>query len=470
MKTSNQLLAISLPAFSLFVAGCTMAPKYEQPPLPVESTYAGVPADAAPARDIPWQEFFADPRLKAIIQLTLDNNRDLRVAALRVEQAAAQYRIQRADIFPTVAGSASATRQRTPSEFSMTRQPSTGNQFTVGVGIASYELDFFGRVRSLKDAALENYLATDEARRSVQLSLIAGVASQYLAERALDEQYAIAEQTLKLVQDSRDLIQKRFDAGTASELDLKTAETQVYGTQASLADLKRQLAQARNALVLLVGSPLPAGLPAPLPLSAQGIIADLPAGVPSDLLARRPDILQAEHTLRAANANIGAARAAFFPSITLTGSGGFGSVELDNLFKGDSFMWSFAPKINIPIFTGGKLKANLEVTKTSQKIMLAQYEKSIQAAFGEVSDALVARTTYVGQIEAQQRRVASEQRRYDLSNLRYQQGVDNYLVLLTAQQSLFGAQQSLVQARFSQLTNLISLYKALGGGWQTPST
>ncbi len=456
----------TISAAAVILSGCSMAPKYEQPALPTAAQYAGAPADNAAVRDIAWEDFFGDARLKALIKLTLENNRDLRVAALRVEQAAAQYRIQRADLMPAVGGSGGYTRSRTPAEFMATGQPHTGNQFTVGVGIASYEIDFFGRVRSLKDAALQTYLATDEARRSAELALIAGVASQYLMERALEEQYAIAEQTLKLVIDSRDLIQKRFDAGTASELDLKTAETQVYGTQASLADLKRQLAQARNALVFLVGAPLPADLPASLPLREQGIIADLPAGVPSDLITRRPDILQAEHALRAANANIGAARAAFFPSITLTGSGGFGSVELDSLFKNGSFMWSFAPKINIPIFTGGKLRANLEAVQAGQKIMLAQYEQSIQSAFREVSDALAARATYVDQIQAQQLRVASEQRRYDLSDLRYQQGVDSYLTVITAQQSLFAAQQSLVQARFAELTNLVSLYKALGGAWE----
>ncbi|AWI09997.1 efflux transporter outer membrane subunit [Ereboglobus luteus] len=462
MKTKTLTLgAIAL----VLLAGCTMAPKYEQPSLPVETAYAGATDEPAAVKDIAWQDFFGDPRLQSIIKLTLENNRDLRVAALRVEQAAAQYRIERAALLPTVAGSGGYTRSRTPAEFSMSRQPSTGNQFTVGVGIASYELDFFGRVRSLKDAALETYLATEEARRSSEITLIAGVASQYLAERALDEQLVIAEDTLKTVEDSYDLIKKMYDGEVVSELDLKTAETQVHSTRASVADIKRQLAQARNALVLLVGAPLPADLPAPLPLGRQGIIAELPAGVPSDLLTRRPDILQAEHTLRSANASIGAARAAFFPSISLTGNGGFGSVELDNLFKSDSFMWSFAPSINVPIFTGGRLKANLAVTEANQKIMLAQYEKTIQTAFKEVSDALVARTTYVDQIKAQELRVASEQRRYDLSDTRYKQGVDSYLTVLTAQQGLFSAQQGLVQARLAQLANYVTLYKSLGGGW-----
>ena len=466
--TTAAATALALAA-ALAFPGCNMAPTYEQPPLPTDARYAGATGDAttaAPARDIPWQDFFADARLKAIIALTLENNRDLRTAALRVEQAAAQYRIQRAEALPAVAGSANATRQRTPYEFSPLGRASTGNQFTLAVGIASYEIDFFGRIRNLKDAALENYLATDEARRAAHLALIAATATQYLAERALDEQSTLARQTLKLVQDSRDLIQKRFDAGAASELDLKTAETQVHATQASLADLERQLAQARNALVLLAGAPLPASLPPPAPLDAQGLIADLPAGIPSDLLTRRPDILQAEHTLRSAHASIGAARAAFFPSISLTGSGGYGSAELGHLFNAGSLMWSFAPRITVPIFTGGRLRANLEAVTAGQKIMLAQYEKAIQTAFREVSDALVARAAYIGQIEAQQLRVAAEQRRYDLSDIRYQQGVDNYLVVLTAQQSLYAAQQGLVQARFAQLANLVSLYKSLGGGWE----
>ena len=455
----------------LLAAGCTsFVPKYEQPPLPVENQYAAAggttSVSSASPRDIAWADFFGDPRLRALIQLSLDNNRDLRVAALRVEQYAAQYRIARAPLLPNIGGSGAYTRSRTPYEFSQTRQPYESNQFTVGLGLASYEIDFFGRIHALKESALETYLSTDDARRTVQLTLIASVAAQYLLERSLAEQLAIATQTLALVESSRDLIQHRFDAGTASDLDLATAQTQVYTTQAVIADLTRQVAQSRNALVLLLGAPIPANLPEPLPLKSQNLIADLLAGVPSDLLARRPDITAAEHTLRASNANIGAARAAFFPSISLTASGGFGSTQLADLFKGDSFMWSFAPKINVPIFTGGALKANLEATRAAQKIMLAQYEKAIQSAFREVSDALVARETYATQITAIENNVSAQQRRYDLSDIRYKQGVDNYLTVITAQQSLIAAQQSLVQARYAQLVNQINLYKALGGDWQ----
>ena len=461
-------LLFALPAV-LALSGCTnLAPEYKQPALPVAAQYAATTGDTAAPRDIPWNDFFGDPRLRAIIALALDNNRDLRVAVLRVEQYAAQYRIQRAALLPNVGASGAYTYSRTPADFSPTRRPATGSQYTIGAGIAAYEIDFFGRIRNLKDAALANYLATDEARRTAQLTIISAVATQYLAERMLDEALALARETLQLVEASRDLIQHRFNAGTASELDLATAQTQVHTTQAAIADLARQHAQARNALVHLAGAPLPAGLPAPLPLNSQNLVTDLPAGVPSDLLTRRPDILAAEHTLRAAHANIGAARAAFYPSITLTANGGFGSTSLGDLFKADSFLWSFAPKINVPIFTGGALKANLEATRVAQKIMLAQYEKTIQTAFREVSDALDARRAYADLITAQENNVAAQQRRYDLSDLRYKQGADSYLTVITAQQSLFAAQQNLLQARFARLANLVDLYKTLGGPWSAP--
>ena len=453
------------------LAGCTtLIPKYERPPLPVENAYTASAAErseaSAPAREVPLATFFGDPRLRALIQLALDNNRDLRVAALRVEQYAAQYRIARAPLLPNIGASGAATRSRTPYEFSPTRQPSTANQFTVALGLATYEIDFFGRLRSLKESALETYLATDDARRTLRLTLITSVATQYLTTLMLDEQLSIAQQTLKLVTDSRDLIQHRYDAGTASELDLATAQTQVYTTQAAIADLTRQTAQARNALTYLIGAPIPANLPAPLPLKSQNLIPDLPAGVPSDLLTRRPDITAAEHTLRAANANIGAARAALFPSITLTAAGGFGSTQLADLFKADSLMWNLAPKINIPIFTGGALRANLAATQAAQKIAIAQYEKAIQSAFRDISDALIARRTYADYITAIDSNVTAQQRRYALSDIRYKQGVDSYLTVITAQQSLMAAQQTQITARYAQLVNLVTLYQALGGDWQ----
>ncbi|MDR0901927.1 MAG: efflux transporter outer membrane subunit, partial [Opitutaceae bacterium] len=428
------------------------------------ATAAGAPSSIS-AADIGWRDFFGDERLRRVIALGLENNRDLRVAALRVEQVRAQYQIERSSLFPGVGASGSGTRQRTPGDLNSSGHAVTSAQYSIGVGITSYELDFFGRVRSMKDAALENYLATEEGRRSAQLALVSAIATQYILERSADEQLALVRQTLKLVEDSYNLVKRRYEAGTISELDLRTAETQIFAAQASLAEYTRQRALAENALMLLVGAPLPDGLPAPVPLGSQGLRADLPAGLPSDLLARRPDILQAEHALRSANASIGAARANFFPSITLTAFGGSASAELDGLFKTGSGMWSFAPKISLPLFTGGRNTAVLKAARVAQQITVAQYEKAVQTAFREVADALASRELLAVQITAQKNRVAAEQRRYDLSELRYQQGVDNYLTVLSAQQNLFSAQQGLIAARFTEFSNLVGLYKALGGGW-----
>ncbi len=467
----RRIAALAALAVLAAAGGCTMAPKYEQPDAQVPGAFARAAATAAPASpafaasDIGWRDFFGDERLRRIIALGLENNRDLRVAALRVEQVRAQYQIERSALLPSVAASGSGTRQRTPGDLTSSGRPVTSSQYSVGAGVTAYELDFFGRVRSLKDAALETYLATEEGRRATQLTLVASIATQYILERSTDEQLALVRETLKLVEDSYGLVKRRYEAGTVSELDLRTAETQVFAAQASLAEYTRQRALAENALMLLVGAPLPAGLPPPVPLGSQGLRADLPAGLPSDLLARRPDILQAEHALRSANASIGAARANFFPSITLTAFGGTASAELDGLFKSGSGMWSFSPTITLPLFTGGRNRAVLKSARAAQQITVAQYEKAVQAAFREVSDALASRELLAVQITAQENRVAAEQRRYDLSDLRYQQGVDNYLTVLSAQQNLYSAQQGLIQARFAELSNLVELYKALGGGW-----
>ncbi|MDR0353156.1 MAG: efflux transporter outer membrane subunit [Opitutaceae bacterium] len=466
------------------LAGCTMAPKYEQPdaqvpanfahPAPASADATTTPADAttaAPAAaDIGWRDFFGDERLRRLITLALENNRDLRVAALRAEQVRAQYQIERSGLIPSIGASGAGTRQRTPGDLNATGRAATSSQYNIGLGVTAYELDFFGRVRSLKTAALETYLATDEGRRAAQLALIAALAAQYILERSADEQHTLAAETLKLVRASNELVKRRHDAGQASELDLRTAETQVYAAQAALAEHARQRALAANALALLVGAPLPTDLPAPAPLGAQGLRADLPSGLPSDLLTRRPDILQAEHALRSANASIGAARANFFPSITLTAFGGTASAELDGLFKTGSGTWNFAPKITLPLFTAGRNRAVLKSAQAAQQITVAQYEKAVQTAFREVADALASRQFLAAQIAAQESRVAAEQRRHELSDLRYREGVDNYLVVLTAQQNLYSAQQGLIQARSAGLSNLVGLYKALGGGWQETTT
>jgi multidrug efflux system outer membrane protein len=460
---------------AVIVTGCTLAPKYERPAAPVAQTW---PADAAagPAgentnavADIGWREFFQDARLQSLIGLALTNNRDLRVAALNVEKSRAQYRIERAALLPQIDANGSFLRQRQPGGFFGNSGPVTYSQYDVSLGTTAYELDLFGRIRSLKAAALENYFATAAARRSVQIALVAEVANQYLVERELSEQLKMTQDTLTAVQDSYHLIKASYDAGNASELDLRTAEAQVATAKGDAAFYEQQRDQARHALVLLVGEPLPDDLPPAQPLSEQRVLTELPPGLPSDLLQRRPDILAAEHVLKAANANIGAARAAFFPSIKITANAGTSSADLAGLFADGSGAWLFNPSITLPIFAAGQNRANLDVANLSQRIEVANYEKAIQTAFREVADALTARKFLAERLTDNQTLVQAEQRRYDLADARYQNGVDSYLSVLTAQQDLYRAQRSLIATEFGRLSNLVGLYQALGGGWREHS-
>ncbi|MCP3101508.1 efflux transporter outer membrane subunit [Myxococcus sp. K15C18031901] len=455
-------------ASAALLAGCTLAPKYQRPDAPVAPGYpgAGDSTKQPSVADLGWRDVFGDERLRQLVSLALENNRSLRIAALNVERARAQYRISRADLFPSLNATAGASFQRLPGFQSPTGQPLDIEAYSVGLGITAYELDFFGRVRSLKDQALEQYLALGEAQRSAHLSLVAEVAQAYLTQRALEEQLALARQTLETVEASFDITRRSHELGRASELDLRTAETQVLAGRFALELYLRQKAQADNALVLLVGQSLPEGLPEPMSLSQQPLLAELPAGLPSDLLERRPDILAAEHQLKAANANIGAARAAFFPSITLTATGGTTSTELSGLFGSGTGVWSFLPQLNLPLFAGGRLEANLDMAEVSKSIEVARYEQTIQVAFREVADALVARASFEAQLQTQTQRVETETRRYQLSEQRYRAGMDSYVTLLSAQRDLYGAQQTLIDARLARLTNLVSLYKALGGGWR----
>ena len=466
---TKKILIVWLTAVGV-LTGCSMAPTYERPEAPVAGTFASGDAKTAKsATDIGWREFFKDARLQALISAALENNRDLRVTALRVEEARALYGVQRADRLPTVNAAASGSRARTPGDLSTTGTSVLGSSYSVGASLASFELDFFGRVKSLTDSALATYLATEEAQRSAQITLVAEVAKAYLAERAYAEQLDLAQKSYKTREDSFKLAKIRYEVGATSALDLASYDSLMQSAKVSMVTLERQRAQAENALVVLVGKPLDAKLPPAQALSAQGILMDIGAGLPSDLLNSRPDLRQAEQTLLAANANIGAARAAFFPRIALTGSYGSASAELSKLFDSGQGAWSFAPQITLPIFDAGRNLNNLDLAWTRKHIAVAQYEKAVQVAFREVADALVARDLLNQQVEAQAAMSKAEGERFKLSDARYRNGVSSTLDVLDAQRQLFSAEQSLVQAQLLRLTNSIDLYRALGGGMKADS-
>lgn len=470
---SRSLLAPAALAL-LLLAGCSLTPPLELPAPPVAGDWPGGPAyqpvaAAAPGEpslaELDWQGFFRSPELQGVIARALENNRDLRVAALRVEQARAAYRISRADLYPTVGAGGSVTRQRSGQDFTTTGRAEVSSDYRANLATTAFELDFFGRVRSLNEQALEEYFATEEARRSAQIALIAEVAEAYLTLLADRELLVLTEATLEAHQESYGLTATLFDQGLATSLDVAQARTAVETARANRALYIRRLAQARNALELLVGEALPDdfGLEAPSVVTAD-FVTTLSPGLPSDLLLRRPDLRQAEHGLRAANASIGAARAAFWPSITLTASGGLASGALSSLFQAGSGVWAFAPSIDLPIFDAGRREANLAGARVEREIALAQYEQAIQSAFREVADSLAARGTLDEQIAAQANLVEATQTSYDLSVLRFRQGLDAYLATLDSQRELYAAQQALITLELERLSNLVTLYKVLGGG------
>jgi multidrug efflux system outer membrane protein len=469
MKNMKNVLTPLVLALSL--AGCVnLAPKYERPAAPVATAFptvegsvsSGNPvANEAPAA-MAWQRFFTDARLQQLITLALANNRDLRVSVLNIEQARAAFQIQRSERFPAINAGLSGNRQSTPGDAPLT------SVYQAGLSVSAFELDLFGRVRNLTDAALAQYLATEEARKASQISLIATVADTYLAYLADEEQLALTQQTLKTRDESLRLTKLRFENGVVSRLDLQQAISLVEGARAVLAQQQRLRAQDLNALTLLVGQPIPDNLPAGATLATTNL-PDLPAGMPSDLLASRPDIRAAEQQLVAANADIGAARANYFPRISLTGTAGSASEQLSGLFKSGSFGWTFAPAAILPLFDFGARRAGLESAKAGRDIAVAQYEKSIQTAFREVADALAGQATFSEQLRAQQATAESESERFKLSDLRYRSGTANYLDLLDAQRSLFVAQQQAVEANLARLQNQVTLYRVLGGGWSEPA-
>jgi len=474
--------ACFLAVVAALLGACTLEPHYHRPPAPVPALPGGAAAETV-AADIGWREFFPDPQLQQLIALALTDNRDLRVAALNVQSAQAQYRIQRAELFPTVDASAVEQVQHIPigvltsgfppSLLGGAALPTNGvteHTYNVGVGFTSYELDLFGRIRSLNHAALQQYFSSGETKRSVQLTLVAEIATAYLAVCTDQTLLDITRDTLKSQEDSYALTQKQFSGGTTTELALRQAETTVDTARANLAQYNRQLAQDRDALQLLLGAPIPDSIDFSGGLNRGNMVAELEEGIPSDVLLRRPDVLAAEHQLMAASAEIGAARAAFLPAISLTGNFGTESTQLSGLFKRGSRAWTFSPQISVPIFAGGANVANLQATKLARDTAVAQYEKAIQTAFREVADALIARGTLDEQLAAQQALVTASAAAYRLADMRYRGGVDSYLTALVAQVALYSAQQQLQTVRQLRLQNLVTLYKALGGGLQEHTT
>ncbi|MDH0303542.1 MULTISPECIES: AdeC/AdeK/OprM family multidrug efflux complex outer membrane factor [unclassified Pseudomonas] len=464
---TKSLLSLAVTAFIL--GGCSLIPDYQAPESPVAAQWPQGPAYSptesanVAAAEQGWRQFFHDQALQQLIQTSLENNRDLRVAALNIDAYRAQYRIQRADLFPAVTANGSGSRQRTPANMSQTGEAGITSQYSATLGVSAYELDLFGRVRSLTQQALETYLSSEQARRSTQISLVASVANAYYTWQADQALLKLTEETLKTYEESYNLTRRSNEVGVASALDLSQARTAVEGARVRLSQYQRQVAQDLNSLTVLVGTGV-GTLPKPLELNADQL-AEVPAGLPSDILQRRPDIQEAEHLLKAANANIGAARAAFFPSISLTANAGTLSPDMDGLFKGGSGTWLFQPQINLPIFNAGSLRASLDYSKIQKDINVARYEKTIQTAFQEVSDGLAARKTFEEQLQAQRDLVAANQDYYRLAERRYRIGIDSNLTFLDAQRNLFSAQQALISDRLSQLVSEVNLYKALGGGW-----
>ena len=459
MSKASSLLALAVAAA---LSGCaTLVPSSTEvaPAIPAQwpAATSGTSSATVEVADIGWREFFVDPRLQAVIAQSLDNNRDLRVAVLNVEKARAQYRIQRADRVPAVGVQGQMTR--TGGDAPVTEQ------FSANLGVVEFELDLFGRVRNLSQAALQQYFSEAANRRSAQLSLVAEVANAWLTLGADNEQLRIAQATLASYEDSLRLAEARHQLGGASSLELSQTRTLVETARTDVARFAGQVAQDRNALVLLAGGPVDDTLLPATEVTEIAAVRPLPAGVPGEVLLRRPDVMAAEHTLLSANANIGAARAAFFPSISLTGSIGSASSELSNLFDSGTRAWSFVPTLNLPIFQGGKLRANLGVATANRDIALAQYEKAIQSGFREAADALALNDSLDAQLASQQALMAAATQAQTLSQARYDAGLDSFVTLLDARRTAYTARKSLVSTQLAQQSNQVALYKVLGGGW-----
>lgn len=464
------------------LSGCaSLIPDYRAPALPVADTYSdattGSGTDSAPAgaeeagvdaAAIAWRDYFTDTTLQGLIEQALAHNRDVRTAALRVEEARAAYRIQRAEGYPTVGGEASGSRSRTPADLNLTGRPLTAGEYRIGLGVSQWEIDFWGRIASLKAAALHDYLATDEARRAATVALVAQVADTYLNLRQLDERIALAHQTIDSREASARIFQRRVEVGATARLDLIQVQTLLAQARTLAVQLEQARAAERHALALLVGDTVAGPLLSASPAPAEPIrLPAIRAGLPSALLLARPDIMAAEHQLRAAYANIGAARAAFFPRVTLTGFAGTASAELDGLFDGGSGAWRFAPGLSVPLFDAGRNRAALALSEVRRDMAVADYEKRIQTAFREVADALSAGQWLTEQVGIQDSILSAQRERARLAQLRYDHGASRYLEVLDAQRDLLSAEQQSVQTRYALLASRVALYAALGGGAQS---
>jgi multidrug efflux system outer membrane protein len=458
-----------LPA--LLFTGCTMIPEYLRPVAPISAQWPKGGADQEKlsgtdvplAVDLPWRDFFTDAPLRQAIETALQNNRGLRTAMHRVEESRALFGIQRADQLPNISAGAMGSRSRVPGDLSMSGHSLISSQYQATVNLSTWELDFWGRVRSLKDAALESYLASEEARRAVQISLVSQVANVYLLERELDERLDIARKTLAIREESCRIMRRRFEVGSAAKLEATQSEVLLNQARSELTELERRREQSHNALTILSGIPL-ASESRPLSKVETAFVRNIAPGLPSELLLNRPDVLSAEHRLKAANANIGAARAAFFPRIALTGDLGSASRDLEEVFGSGSMAWSFLPSLSLPIFEGGRNRANLDLAEARRNVAVSDYEQTIQGAFREVADALADRRWIARQVAVQQATVATQTELTRLADLRYQSGAAPYLEVLDAERERFAAEQSLVQTRRALLASMVNLYAALGGG------
>lgn len=468
MITRNKPILALLLACSIFVSsGCSLAPEYARPEAPIPNGYAQGGGQSGDQSALPaWKEFFRDPNMQRIIELALENNRDLRVSMLNIEKTRAQYQIQRADRLPTIAGSGESSNQHLPADVSSTGQSGVFRQYSASLGFSAFELDLFGRIKNLTEQALETYYSVEEEAKSAQLALVAETAAMYLQLVADREVYDLTRATMQSWEKNHALIKRKFEAGVASDLDLSQAESILNEARVNLATAATRVGQDENYLALLMGCPLPEDMPQVRRLADVTLLQDIPEGLPSSLLERRPDIRAAEHVLKGANANIGAARANFFPTISLTGSLGKLSTDYSNLFDGAAKTWSFLPQIYLPIFDTGRNMAQLEVSEADRDIAVARYEKSIQNAFREVADTLVQREHIGDQLSAQAALVASTERSHRHASARYNAGVSDYLNVLDAQRSLYSAQSAMISTRLLRESNALALYKALGGGWE----